>query len=157
MFCVKFNLGMGQFNNVNLFLVSLAIYLFHVKREVSGGVAIGLSLLLKVLPVLFLPYFFITRQWKALFATVVVGSVGMLAGMIFFKKELTAYFLTATLFGTLRSWPLDYYNQALSGFLGRMLGTGEFSAFLKISLTIILILLTLYVLWRSRKSKKTAY
>lgn len=156
MFCVKFNLGMGQFNTVNLFLVCLAIYFLSVKKEVTAGVAIGISLLLKVLPVLFLPYFFINRQWKALIASIVTGIVGTLLGMVLIKKELTDYFFTATLFGTLESWPLDYYNQALSGFLGRSFGTGDISAFFKILFTLLLIFMTFFILWRSRTTEKNA-
>lgn len=155
MFCVKFNLGMGQFNTVNLFLVSLALYALFRKKEVAAGALVGLSLLLKVLPLFFLPYFLINRQWKAFISSIVTGIIGTFLGIVFINKDLTTFFFTSSISGTLRSWPLDYYNQALSGFLGRALGTGELSSLLKISLTLLLIFITFYVLWKSKNKLKT--
>lgn len=153
MFCVKFNLGMGQFNNVNLFLVSLAFYFFQTKREVSAGISIGLSLLLKVVPLLLLPYLFMTKRIKGFWTVILVGIVGILLSALFIRSDLTVYFLRS-LSGTLASWPLDYYNQALSGFLGRQFGTGELSSMLKLILTLFLILGSYFILWTRRNNKK---
>lgn len=154
MFTVKFNLGMGQFNNVNLFLVVLFLFFLDKKKDLSAGVSLGLSLLLKVLPILFLVYLLALKRWKALAYTVSVVIIGLLVPFFFIKSQVVIHFFTTSLVGTLKSWPLDYYNQALSGFLGRSFGTGGTVALLKQGITVVLIFITFVILWLKRKERK---
>ncbi|HVZ58747.1 MAG TPA: glycosyltransferase family 87 protein [Patescibacteria group bacterium] len=155
MFPVKFNLGMGQFNNVNLLLISLAMYFFVKHRQTLSGISLGLSLLLKVFPFLLVFYFLIIKKWKLTITIFITVLLGMLFGAVVISWPLTVHFLTSSLFGTLKSWPLDYYNQALSGLLGRSLGVGEAVSRLKIVITAILLAITLTVVWHKRNNSPT--
>lgn len=154
MFPVKFNFGMGQFNNVNLFLICLFLYLFDKNRHLVAGASLGLSLLLKVFPLLFLPYLLILQRWRALLMSVGVVVVGLFIPFLFMKSDVVMHFFTTSITGTIISWPLDYYNQALSGFIGRAFGTGDNASLLKNILNTGLIVATFIILWMKRSEKK---
>ncbi|MBI5044749.1 MAG: DUF2029 domain-containing protein [Candidatus Levybacteria bacterium] len=153
MFPLKFNLGMGQFNNVNLFLLSLFLLLTSRGRFALSGTAVGLSLILKVFPVLLLPYLLIIKQFKAFQLSVLVVIAGVAIGFVVVRQELTEYFFGSSLLGTLRSWPLDYYNQALSGLLGRWLGVSFTTLCIKYFLTFLLIGASFFIYWKKRSVK----
>lgn len=154
MFTIKFNLGMGQFNHVNLFLIVLFLFFLDKKKDVLAACSLGLSLLLKVLPVLFILYLLILKKWKILAYISGIIIFGLLLPFLFIKSQIIIYFFTTSFTGTLESWPLDYYNQALSGFLGRSFGTGEKVAFMKQVISVFFILITCSVLWIKRTEKK---
>lgn len=78
-----------QHGNVNIFiffLVVAGVYLCAKKRDILGGISIGLAISCKVTPALFIPYFFWKRSWKSL-AGVMLGLIlflwpGIIPGMI---------------------------------------------------------------------------
>lgn len=72
--------------------------------------------------------------------------IGMIFVAIFIPFDMTVYFLTSTLPGLFTSWKTDYYNQALSGFIGRSFGTDILANFLKVTLSSIITLISLIII-----------
>jgi len=147
MFPVKFSLGLGQVSILNLFFVVLFMYFMNIKKEKLGGILLALSVLLKFSPLLFPLYFVLTKNWKLLLSMFVTVSFISLA-VTLFRPDQMIYFLTQSLPGTFKSWPLDYYNQALSGMLGRWIGRGELAQVLRLCISFFMILVTARVLWK---------
>lgn len=83
-----------QHGNVNIFIffaVVAGLYLFAQRRDIMGGVMIGLAIACKVTPALFIPYFVWKRSWKVL-GGLVVGLVlflwpGVIPGMVLGFEE----------------------------------------------------------------------
>lgn len=60
------DLSVGQLTALVLFCVTGAFELAERRRRLLGGALLGVSLLVKPLPVLLLPYFALRRQWAVL-------------------------------------------------------------------------------------------
>lgn len=153
MFPVKFNLGMGQFNMVNLFLICLFLYFLKAKQDTGAAISLSLSLLLKVFPLLFLPYVLLLRKWKIVVSVVGITTFGLLLPYLFMDKEIVTHFFSVSIIGTIKSWPLEYYNQAFSGFVGRWLERGDVAQIIKLVFLFISLGSTAWILWMKRKHK----
>lgn len=147
-FPVKFTLGMGQINLLILFLLVLSLFYIKKGREYLGGIFLGLSIAIKLFPI-FLPLYllvkfgkrrnaviipwtririwFSKRQLKddlvIIDALITVGLITFILIFLFVPVELYKEFFLNTLPSFLTSWKTDYYNQSLSGFIGRTFGT----------------------------------
>ena len=64
------NLKLGQWNTSVCFLTFLGLYLVACRRPLAGGISISLAAGLKYMPVFFLPYLLLKKQWKASLAMV---------------------------------------------------------------------------------------
>jgi hypothetical protein len=155
MFPVKFSLGMGQVGLLNVFLVVFFIYTLTLHKDKVSGVILSSALLLKLTPMLFPFELLVLRRWKIL-GSLIITSVLILISLTIFRKEQMLIFLTQSLPGTFNSWPLAYYNQAVSGMVGRWLGTGEVGQLVKVSLSLSMVIITFIVLWKNRASKEIA-
>lgn len=153
MFPVKFTLGMGQVGILNLFLVVLFLYFISQNKEKLSGIVLSLCLLLKFFPLLFPVYLIILTKWRIF---IISSLVSMIVAIFVFlyRPDQMIYFVTKSLPGTLGSWPTAYYNQALSGMIGRWMGRGEDAQLLKLGVIIFAVTLTLYILWKKRKRIK---
>lgn len=152
MFPVKFSLGMGQVGMLNLFLVTLFLYLISKNKERFTGAGLAFCLLLKFSPLFYPFYLIVLRKWRTLLIMFLTISSIFIAVFIF-RPEQMMYFLTKSLPGTFNSWPMDYYNQALSGAIGRSLGKGEVAQLVKLLSSGFLIAVSFYVLWKKRSNK----
>lgn len=117
--------------NVNLFILFLCVaglYAYQHHREWLGGGVLGLAIVCKVTPGLFIPYFLWKRAWKTL--------AGCLAGLFLFYAVMPAAVFGPTRnLALLRSWgdvmikPFlhgqvaysEYFNQSLPGLITRLL------------------------------------
>jgi len=151
MFTVKFNLGMGQFNIVNLFLITLFLFYYQKGRIQFAAISLALSLLIKVLPLLFLPYLVILRKWRLVLTLLGLVTLGLVLPFLFIKPDIIFHFFTTSLVGTIKSWSLEYYNQAFSGFIGRWLGTGEIAQLTKLLCVSLMLTITFTTLFLKRK------
>jgi hypothetical protein len=66
----------GNVNLLILFLVVAALYAFHQRNDWFAGLILGLAIVCKVTPALFVPYFVWKRAWKTL--------AGCLVGLVVF-------------------------------------------------------------------------
>lgn len=154
-FPVKFTLGMGQINFLILFLFLLSIYLLEKKRHNFAGVFLGLSIMIKFFPVLFLPYLMILKKWRILFSFMLVCLSILLLTFIIVKPDINYYFyknIVPTLFN---GWKTDYYNQSLSGFLGRQMATGFLREALRGVISVVLIAVSFLIIWLKNSKKAT--
>lgn len=154
-FPIKFTLGMGQINFLILFLVTLSIYFLNKNKNYYSGAFLSLSIMIKFFPLLFLPYLIILKKWKILFSFIAVSTVVLLFTLIVIKPDINIYFyknVLPTLFG---DWKTDYYNQSLSGFLGRQMENGFAREFLRIFILLILVAVSFFVIFKNNAKKTT--
>lgn len=154
-FPVKFTLGMGQINLVVLLFISLGIY-FYLKRINLSGVFFGLALLLKIFPVLFLVYFILLKKWRLLGIILLTCLAGTGLTLLLFGYQIFMQFINHNLSDIFFSQKTDYYNQALSGFLGRSYLKNTTEYIFRVLITAILILITFFVLW-VKKNKSLGF
>jgi hypothetical protein len=107
----------GQNDSVMIFFLLLAIYLVERQQTVAGGAAFGLSMCVKVVPVIAIPallfYQFGRRKWVAFFAA--AGAVMAMAWFPFLIYDFRA--VLRDLFGYksgLGHWGLSYLAYQLS-------------------------------------------
>lgn len=154
-FPIKFTLGMGQINFLILFLVTLSIYFLNKNKNYYAGVFLSLSIMIKFFPLLFLPYLIILKKWKILFSFIIVSVMIILFTLIVINPDINIYFyknVLPTLFG---GWKTDYYNQSLSGFLGRQMENGFARESLRIFISLILIAVSFLVIFKNNAKKTT--
>jgi len=152
-FPVKFTLGMGQINNLILFLFVLSVYLLQKKKNYLSSFSLSLSLAIKFFPVFFPLYFILKRRWKILFFTVITFCGFYLIAYLLDPK-INFYFYKYILPTFLSGWKTDYYNQSLAGFIGRSFAAGVFRDFLKNFLPLIFILISFFVIIKSLKNEQ---
>jgi alpha-1,2-mannosyltransferase len=126
--------------NINLFILLLcvgALYCFRLRRDLAGGMALGLAIACKLTPALLVPYFLWKRCWK-LVASCCLGLalfLWLVPGLYFGFEQNQAYLLTwhrnmirpFIVDGTVTT---DYENQSLPGLIYRMVtDSASFSTF----------------------------
>lgn len=141
-FPAKFTLGMGQINFYILLLLVLFLRFLKQKKELLSGMILGLSFIIKLFPILIPFYFLIKLNKKILLGIFVSLLTAVLLVIIFIPFKIYAKFIFEILPTFLTSWKLDYYNQSLSGFIGRSFGTGQFASQLKFIFSILILLIT---------------
>ncbi len=176
-FPTKFTLGMGQTNMMLLLLLTLFIWFAKLRKDFIAGLFLGTSIAIKLFPI-FLPIYLLMKfkkgnrglilPWTRLrlwvnkkqlrddleiIDGVLVAIFGFaILTFIFIPKDLILYFLFETLPSLLISWKLDYYNQALSGFIGRSFGIETIAIALKASFSLLLTIVSLYIITKNEDS-----
>ena len=148
-FPVKFTLGMGQVNLIILALLVICLYLLKQKKYLTSGVLLGIPLVVKLFPV-FLPLLFLKpfnkRVFYGLFVTL---SISTFLVLFFIPHKIISEFLNI-LPSFVNSWKLDYYNQALSGIIGRSMGVDLFSSTVKTVVSLIIVCITFFSIYKNR-------
>lgn len=152
-FPVKFTLGMGQINILILFFLVLSLYFLKVKNYLFGGVFLGLSLVIKLFPLLLPVYFLLKLNKKILTGLLAIFGAAFFCVIIFVPEKTNLYFFHNVVpYFFSASWKLDYYSQSLSAFIGRTFGTGIEGNFLRIVITIIIIFITFFVIFKKSRN-----
>lgn len=152
-FPTKFTLGMGQMNLVVLLFISCSFYFLMKKKGTLSGGLLGISFALKFFPFLLLFFFMLKKQWKAFLSTLIVFILlGVVAALIT-GFELQQFYLHNVLVGVGDAYQKDYYNQALSGFFARLPVSVYLGKSLKVIASILLVLSSLYVVFKTRDKK----
>ncbi len=139
-FPTKFNLGNGQINAFLLFFVVLSFYLYKNHPKLSAGL-LALAISIKLLPVIFLGYFLLKRDYRQILYTV-FGVFGFFAiTLLYLPWSSQASYYGQIFFN---AFPLGgkavYYNQSLLGFLSRTFQ--NYTALLNYSLSLLLLIIT---------------
>lgn len=139
------NLAVGQ---ASLFVLALALFDHRLPRRWQG-VLVGLAGAIKLTPLVFVPYYLFTRQWRqaAVSSGVFVAASGV--SYLVFPAASVSYW-TEKLWQTGRVGRVDStVNKSLLGFLSRLLPDGA-------ATTIIWLVLAVAVAavayWRARRS-----
>jgi hypothetical protein len=149
---------LGQVNLFILFLLTSMLYLLFRKKGSSAGFLWGSSLFFKPYALVFLPYFFIKRKFRALIS-------GLAAALIGLSLPAVIYGLRGDL-AVLREWPAtlskstsgllaSFDNASLTGFLLKTFPSLSRLVTGTILLTILLGL-ALAVLWMIKKGQEAA-
>jgi hypothetical protein len=142
---------MGQINFFILILIVYSLWLLKKKKEFASGILLGASLAIKLFPVLLPVYFLVKLRKKILLGIVTSFLVSTLLVIIFIPEKIYIDFISSVLPTLFSSWKLDYYNQALTGFIGRSFGTEEEAVILKSFSSVIIILATFFVVVYNKK------
>lgn len=155
------DLRVGNISLLMLLLWSLILVLTLRQRDWGAGALLGVAFIIKLTPAIVLPYFVLTRRWRALagFAASVVV-LGVLSFYLFGPDCHRAFFLRMKQLqgGT----AIGYYrNQSITGFLVSLFmdTPQQIAPFhvpglvrpLASALNVLLMLPTLYLLWRRRQ------
>lgn len=126
------NLVVGQ---VSLFVVALALCDCLLPRRWQG-VLVGLAGAIKLTPLVFLPYYLITKQWRQ--AAVCGGTFVAATGLAFAVMPAASWeYWTSTLWQTGRVGRTDStVNKSLLGLIGRHLTSGTTVVWLVVALAV---------------------
>ncbi|MDO8269797.1 MAG: glycosyltransferase family 87 protein [Candidatus Levybacteria bacterium] len=151
-FPTKFTLGMGQMNIVILLLLVLSLYFIKQKKDFYGGLLLGVSLMLKLFPLL-LPFYFIIRLKKEILLGIFSSIIGAtFLVVLFVPTNIYLYFMSNVVpYFFSSSWKLEYYSQSLSAFVGRTFGVGDVGVALKIGLTLTIVLITFFIVLKKQE------
>jgi uncharacterized membrane protein len=142
---------MGQVNIFILLLMVLALYFLKSKKDKVSGVMVGIAFIIKLFPV-FVPIFFLTKlKSKVLVGFLITVIAGILISLLVLPQNINITFI-ASFTDLVGSWKLDYYNQSISGFIGRNFGITEVGSIVRMTLGGFLSVFVFLILIR-KKSK----
>lgn len=150
-FPIKFTLGMGQINIFVLLCLSLAIFYFAKQKEGLSGIFFGLAITVKYFPLFIIPYLILRKKWKILKYLVLTIIVFAVAGFLFIDPKINTYFYSHTFVSLLDSDGSYYYNQALSGFLARLIADSSIEYFIKLFTSLVLLAITFILIYKNRQ------
>ena len=156
-FPAKFTLGMGQINMFILLLLVVFLYFIQQKRSKIAAFFLSLGFNIKLFPLLLPILFIIRKQWKLLFY-IISFTVGIcLFSVIIFSPRMLWEFLSSISPGIVFSTRTDYYNQALSGFVFRLMSVSTPADIVIKIISVVLLLVTVYFVWRDGNKKKDLF
>ncbi len=125
-FPLRNNIVFGQANATVLFLWTLGVYLFSRKRPVASALSFALGTVLKVSPIVALPFFALRRQWRWLAAYLagVAGFTGISIWQLGWNTHLT--WLTQ-IYPAISSGLGNCSNRSLAGLVDVMCGPKYFA------------------------------
>ncbi|PFG15689.1 alpha-1,2-mannosyltransferase [Propionicimonas paludicola] len=139
------NLAVGQ---ASLFVIGLALFDHRLPRRWQG-VLVGLAAAIKLTPLIFIPYYLITRQWRqaATSAGVFLAATGLT--WVLFPAASASYWFDK-LWQTGRVGRTDStVNKSLLGFLSRLLPDGAATT---IPWLVLAAAVALFAYWRASKA-----
>jgi len=111
---LSYNLQLGQYYILILFLLAAAFYCLLRRRELSGGALLGVIFALKLYTAPFALYFVVRRQWKALAGFVGTVAVLALLALALFGWSDVWFFVTTVMARGLDGSVMDPYNPGLA-------------------------------------------
>lgn len=150
-FPTKFTFGMGQINMIILLFLCLVLYFLKTKKDFLSGMFLGLSLVVKLFPILLPFYFLLKKRWKSLMGCITLMVISIIFVIIFIPKDIYTYFLFDIVPTLGSSWKHDYYNQAVSGVVVRSLGQTSLAEIVRITVSGFLVAISLIIVLLSKR------
>lgn len=119
-FPVKFTFGMGQINHFVLLFLTLVIFLDFKKKFYLSGLFAGLAALIKISPLILVPYYLLTGKFKQLFSMILTIITLVLFSFFAFGDKIMAEYAKIFLTPLNFSDKAVYYNQSLVAFFSRL-------------------------------------
>ncbi len=143
------NLIVGQ---VSLFVIALALFDHQLPRKWQG-VLIGLAGAIKLTPLVFIPYFLVTKQWRqAVVSTATFVGASLIAFAVLPQASITYW--TDKLWQTGRVGRTDStVSKSLLSLLTRLIGDGSGT---KIVWLVLAAAVTVLALWQASRSYRQA-
>lgn len=154
----------GQINAIVLLLLVGFLYCLQRKRPVLSGILLGIAILIKVAPAIFLLYLLVRRETRALIVSIVtVGSVVLLT-LPFLAGQMVNYIQVALPDSTRLN--AHTANQSISTFFTRLFYRNEYTFALfdsptlvrifSIAMGLLLLSLSFYTVYRSNQHSDKA-
>lgn len=125
--CALWVLSNFEHLQVNIFIFALALAglaLHRSGRDGAGGAVIGLAAALKVMPVLFVPYFVWRRRWRAAASTAVATVAWSLVPLVAYGPAKYLDQLRAWHEALSAGWPVGKMNLSVYAMIDRAVGHG---------------------------------
>lgn len=150
---VQHNFGYGQ---VNLILAAaVALEILPPSVPWPRGVLVGLATALKLTPAVFIAYFLVTRQWRALAVSLVTVVSTMVISWLVMPADTVRYF-TSTLFAPGRIGGLAFSsNQSMRGVAERIPALDSVRGAAWAALTVLVLVLAVTAIEVSRRRGDT--
>jgi hypothetical protein len=125
--CYRFILGNFDHLQVNIVIFACAIagLLWHVRgHDFSGGVLLGLAAALKVMPIVFVPYFVYRGRFRVAAAAAAAATVFSLSPILVYGRTRFSDYVGAWRQALAIGWGVGKMNQSVYAMLDRFLGHG---------------------------------
>lgn len=133
---------------VSLFVIALALFDHQLPRRWQG-LLVGLAAAIKLTPLVFIPYYLFTRQWRQAI-TAACTFVGAAAIAFAVMPQASIAYWTDKLWQTSRVGQTDSpINKSLLGLLARLLGDGTAA---HLSWLVLAAAVAVLAYWRARRS-----
>jgi len=117
----------GQIN-ILIFTTLCMSFIVSEKYPILSGFFLSIGILLKLSPILMLPYFLFRTRLSVIFSTILFGILFSLVSVYSFGYDLHLYYLNNLIFGTVSGdtisnlgWPYSVvHNQSIKGFFHRI-------------------------------------
>lgn len=151
-FPTKFTIGMGQLNLLVLWLMVYGFWLMKKNKLFKTGLVLGVALSIKFSPI-FLPFYFLLRfNKKVLLGMIVTFFITLMLVVIFVPYTTYSYYVLKVFPDfVVSSWKLEYYNQSLSGAIGRSFGMGNVSSILKTIISLIFLITAFFIIYKNKQ------
>lgn len=156
-FPTRFTLGMGQINIVIFFFITSMYYFIKKKKDFESGIFLGFSILLKLQPLLFIVYFLLKKRWRVFGGFFIVIMVGVIFSLVFIPEHVFKYYFLKVVPDLLTSFPKEYYNQSLSGFLGRQFPGNSISPLIRMILSGLIVCTTFIFIQNDKKKHQEIF
>jgi hypothetical protein len=121
-----FSLYNGQINSLLFFFCALALFFIRKKRLWLAGLFVALASLIKIFPLVLLPFFVFKRQYKLIGITLVLIILLVSLSVLVSDFELYTIFFTEALPRQFSAGP-HYRNQGFVGFFTRLLTQNQYT------------------------------
>lgn len=153
-FPTKFSLGMGQINLLILLLATFFIYFYSREKQYLAGIALGISISLKIFPILIIAYLILKKKWETLFSSISTILFFILLPLAFINSDIILYFFTKILPGLITGWKGYYYNQSIGGFVARIFEEGAVHLILSQTISIVFVMLSFFAIIAKRRIRR---
>jgi len=120
-------IGLGQVNVLLMAMVAVDVLAVTARRSRLGGLLVGVAAAVKLVPLIFIPYLFLTGK-PAAAARALAVFAGLQGLTLLIAPQDSAYW-TSYVFKTDRIGPAQQpYDQSLNGLVARMTGSAPWSA-----------------------------
>lgn len=120
-FPFKFTLGMGQINLLILLLIVSSIYLLENKKYIFAGLLLGISVMVKLFPVVYLIPLLIKKNRKIILYVSISILFLVLVSIILLGRDINIYYVREILPPLFSNhYGGAYYNQSITGTFERL-------------------------------------
>lgn len=150
---VQDNTSFGQVNLILAAAVALDTLLPSVPWP--RGLLVGLAAAIKLTPAVFVGYFLVTRQWRALVVSLATAALAVATSWLVIPSDTIRYFMS-TVFDPARIGGLAFAsNQSVRGVIERIPALDSMRGAIWVTATVLVLALAIAAIDASRRSKDT--
>ncbi|HOK39582.1 MAG TPA: glycosyltransferase family 87 protein [bacterium] len=159
----------GQLNILLLLLILFSLYFFLLKKDLLSGFFLGISIILKILPIIFFIYFIIHKKFKILFSATITIFFFIFLSLAFFGYNINYDYFFKKLPETAKYGHRgNFYNQSFQSLCFRLFWKDngytiawfdnfKFAVFLSNFIRVLLFLLLIFFLFSQKYSHSLSF